>query len=138
MSDKVTMCQNSLNISIIVPVYKEAKNIKPFLIRMESVLDQLHTSYEIIFCLDPSPDETEAVIEEEAKRNSKIKLIVFSRRFGQPAATIAGILHSRGENVVVIDVDLQNPPELIPTMLEKSKEGFEVVYAKRKSRRGET
>lgn len=125
-------------LSIIVPVYKEALNIKPFLTRMESVLDKTGLSYEIVFCLDPSPDQTEQIIEQEIERNSNIKLLVFSRRFGQPAATMAGILHCSGETCVVIDVDLQDPPELIETMYHKLKEGYEVVFAKRKSRKGET
>lgn len=125
-------------ISVIVPVYKEAKNIQPFLLRMETVLTRMNLPYEIIFCLDPSPDNTQEVIEQEIERNPNIKLILFSRRFGQPPATLAGILSCNGETCVVIDVDLQDPPELIETMYEKLKGGFEVVYAKRKSRKGET
>ena len=129
---------NTVPISIIVPVYKEEANIKPFLVRMEKVLDQLKLDYEIIFCLDPSPDNTEQVIQAEMNRNSRIGLIVFSRRFGQPAATMAGILMCRGQTCLVIDVDLQDPPELIPSLYSKLNEGYEVVYAKRRSRKGET
>lgn len=125
-------------LSVIVPVYKEAANIKPFLTRMESVLDKTGLTYEIIFCLDPSPDHTEQVIEQEIERNPNIKLLLFSRRFGQPAATMAGILNCKGESCVVIDVDLQDPPELINEMHKKLQEGYEVVFAKRKSRKGET
>lgn len=125
-------------ISVVVPVYKEAGNIKPFLQRIETTLNKSNLSYEILFCLDPSPDNTENVIQEEIERNPSIKLIVFSRRFGQPAATMAGILYCKGKNCVVIDVDLQDPPELIQKMYLKIQEGYEVVYAKRKSRRGET
>ena len=126
------------DISVIVPVYKEAKNIKPFLNRMEKTLEKISSNYEIIFSLDPSPDNTAEVIEEEIKRNPRIKLIIFSRRFGQPAATIAGILYCRGKSCVVIDVDLQDPPELIQEMHEKLNDGYEVIYAKRRSRKGET
>ena len=133
-----TKKQDQIQLSIIVPVYKEAQNIKPFLSRMEGVLKNASLTYEIIFCLDPSPDQTEEVIQEEINRNPSIKLLVFSRRFGQPAATMAGILNCKGEACVVIDVDLQDPPELIVTMHEKLKEDYEVVYAKRKSRKGET
>lgn len=125
-------------ISIIVPVYKEAKNIQPFLRRTELVLNKIGISYEILFCLDPSPDNTEEVIQTEIQRNTNIKLIVFSRRFGQPPATMAGILHCKGNYCLVIDVDLQDPPELIETMYQKAQEGYEVVYAKRRSRKGET
>ena len=124
-------------ISVIVPVYKEERSIQPFLQRTEPVLDRLG-SYEIIFCLDPSPDQTEEVIRKEAERNPRIGLLVFSRRFGQPAATMAGILNCRGQWCVVIDVDLQDPPEMIETLLRKAEEGFDVVTARRRSREGET
>lgn len=130
--------KNKVEISVVIPVYKESKNIKPFLERLEPVLDKLKTTYEIIFCLDPSPDNTEEIITQEIQRNSNIRLLVFSRRFGQPAATMAGILYCKGEACVIIDVDLQDPPELIEQMYNKLKQGFDVVYAKRKSRKGET
>lgn len=133
-----TSCQLIKQVSVIVPVYKEAENIKPFLKRMESVLQKAQFTYEIIFCLDPSPDSTETVIQQEILTNPNIQLITFSRRFGQPAATMAGILHCKGETCVVIDVDLQDPPELIEKMYHKLQEGYEVVYAKRLSRKGET
>ncbi|MGO9133457.1 MAG: glycosyltransferase family 2 protein [Methylovirgula sp.] len=124
-------------ISVVVPVYKEEKSIRPFLARMEKVLSGIG-SYEIIFCLDPCPDETEHVIREEIARNDRIGLLVFSRRFGQPAATMAGILNCTGQWCLVIDVDLQDPPELLEEMLVKAKEGYDVVTARRISRAGET
>ena len=134
--------ETPIDISIVVPVYKEAANIRPFLERMEPVLAQISERYEILFCLDPAPvesnDRTDEVIQEEINRNKRIKLVVFSRRFGQPAATMAGIAISKGAACVVIDVDLQDPPEVILQMHTKMKEGFDVVYAKRKSRKGET
>lgn len=125
-------------LSLVVPVYKEEANIGPFLQRTEAVLARMGISNEIIFALDPSPDNTEGVILEEINRNQNIKLLVFSRRFGQPAATMAGILTCTGETCVVIDVDLQDQPELVEQMYAKLQEGYEVVYAKRRSRRGET
>ena len=109
----------------------------PFLARAVPVLERLGT-YEIIFCLDPSPDRTEAVIREEIARNPRIGLLVFSRRFGQPAATMAGILNCRGDWCAVIDVDLQDPPEVIETLWRKAQEGFDVVTARRSTREGET
>jgi dolichol-phosphate mannosyltransferase len=127
-----------LRISVVVPVYKEQDSIRPFLARMEPVLAAIGGGYEIIFALDPSPDRTEEVILEEIARNGQIKLLVFSRRFGQPAATLAGIFSCTGETCAVIDVDLQDQPELIATMFAKLGEGYEVVYAKRRSRKGET
>jgi polyisoprenyl-phosphate glycosyltransferase len=127
-----------VELSVVVPVYKEAGNIKPFLQRTEAVMARLGVSYEIIFAMDPSPDETEIVILREIERNPSVKLILFSRRFGQPAATMAGILNCTGEKCVVIDVDLQDQPEVIEQLYAKMAEGFEVVYAMRSSREGET
>ena len=127
-----------VNVSVVVPVYKEAGNIKPFLQRTEAVMEKLGVSYEIIFALDPSPDDTEGVILREIERNPAVKLILFSRRFGQPAATMAGILNCTGEKCVVIDVDLQDQPEVIEQLYNKMAEGYEVVYAMRASREGET
>jgi dolichol-phosphate mannosyltransferase len=127
-----------VSVSVVVPVYKEAGNIKPFLQRTEAVMEKLGVSYEIIFALDPSPDDTEGVILREIERNPAVKLILFSRRFGQPAATMAGILNCTGEKCVVIDVDLQDQPEVIEQFYNKMAEGYEVVYAMRASREGET
>ncbi len=132
--DRVSGC----NLSVVVPVYREEANIPPFLERMEAVLKGLGGSYEIIFCLDPSPDRTEEVILEEISRNPSIKLVVFSRRFGQPSATMAGLLLCKGAACAVIDVDLQDPPEVIPEMYARLRDGYEVVYARRRSRKGET
>ena len=129
---------SAVAVSVVVPVYKEAGNIRPFLQRTEAVMERLGVSYEIIFALDPSPDDTEAVILREIERNPAVKLILFSRRFGQPAATMAGILNCTGEKCVVIDVDLQDQPELIEQLYNKMAEGFDVVYAMRSSREGET
>lgn len=127
-----------IDISVVVPVYKEEANIRPFLERMEPVLASISERYEILFCLDPSPDKTADAICAEQRRNRRIKLVVFSRRFGQPAATLGGIALSKGAATVVIDVDLQDPPEVIAALHAKMKEGFDVVYAKRRSRAGET
>ena len=125
------------DLSVIVPVYCEEQSIRAFLARIEPVLAAIG-SYEIIFCLDPSEDRTEQVIEQEICRNPRIGLLTFSRRFGQPSATMAGILHCRGESCVVIDVDLQDPPELIAQLYDTLRQGFDVVYARRRSRKGET
>jgi|TARA_B100000959_G_scaffold189375_1_gene198115 dolichol-phosphate mannosyltransferase len=127
-----------IEISIIVPTYNEEENIKPFLERTEKVLDKIGKSYEIIFALDPSLDNSENIILEEIKRNKNIKLLKFSRQFGQPAATMAGISNCKGSYCVIIDVDLQDPPEIIENLYNKIISGYEVVYAKRKSRKGET
>lgn len=125
-------------ISVVVPIFKEEETIKKFLNRIVPVMEKLQVQYEILFCFDPSPDRTELIIMEEIQRNENIRLIKFSRRFGQPAATMAGIHLCKGDVCVVIDVDLQDPPEIIEEMLAKWNEGYKVVYAKRRSRKGET
>lgn len=126
-----------IQISVIVPVFNEEKNIGPFLKRLEPSLDKVGT-YEVIFCVDPCTDGTVAAIEREIKRNPRIRCLVFSRRFGQAAATMAGIHKCVGDTCVPIDVDLQDPPEIIPAMYAKYIEGFDVVVGKRRSRQGET
>jgi len=125
-------------VSVVVPVYKEEGNIDEFLRRMTPILENITPAFEIIFALDPSPDRTEEKILTARSRDSRIKLIKFSRRFGQPFATLAGLEYSAGDSVVVIDVDLQDPPELIVQMIGKWREGFDVVYAQRRTREGET
>ena len=126
-------------LSIVVPVYNEEKNIKIFLDRLISTLIKITDDYEIIFALDPSNDKSEQIILDEININKKIKLIVFSRRFGQPISTIAGIENSSGDYCVVIDCDLQDPPELIEDMFNKiTKYKLDVVFAVRKSRKDKT
>ncbi|MBL9213271.1 MAG: glycosyltransferase family 2 protein [Opitutaceae bacterium] len=124
-------------LSVVVPVYKEEKNIPEFLRRMRPILSGLTEDYEIIFSLDPSPDRTEDVILEQRAADERIKLLKFSRRFGQPMATLAGLQYSAGEAVVVMDVDLQDPPELLHEMVAKWREGYDVVLPQRRQRTGE-
>lgn len=126
-----------MEISLVVPVYREEKNISEFLRRVRPVLDALTKDYEIIFSLDPSPDRTEEVILAERQRDSRIKLLKFSRRFGQPMATLAGLQYSHGQAAIVMDVDLQDPPELIHDMVAKWREGYDVVLPQRRARTGE-
>jgi dolichol-phosphate mannosyltransferase len=121
------------DISVVVPIYREEKTVRLFLSRLEPVLERLG-SYEIVFCYDPSPDRTKEVVLEEIIRNPRIRLLCFSRRFGQPSAMMAGIHHCIGKTCVVIDVDLQDPPELIADLYHKLQEGYDVVLAKRRRR----
>ncbi|HEY3754524.1 MAG TPA: glycosyltransferase family 2 protein [Opitutaceae bacterium] len=124
-------------LSIVVPVYKEERNVPEFLRRVQPIAERLSADYEIIFSLDPSPDRTEEVILAERARDGRIKLLKFSRRFGQPMATVAGLSYSRGDAVIVMDVDLQDPPELIEVLVAKWREGYEVVLPQRRHRTGE-
>jgi dolichol-phosphate mannosyltransferase len=125
-------------LSLVVPVYKEEGNIAPFLERMGKVLRGVGMKHEILFCMDPSPDGTEALIRKAIAKDRRVRLMRFSRRFGQPAATLAGLKEAQGDAVVVIDVDLQDPPELVREMVERWRAGADVVYAQRRSRQGET
>ena len=124
-------------LSIVVPVYKEADNIPEFLRRIRPILAPLTEDYEIIFSMDPSPDRTEEVVLEHRATDPRIKLLKFSRRFGQPMASLAGLEYSRGDAVVVMDVDLQDPPELLGEMMAKWREGYDVVLPQRRARTGE-
>lgn len=125
-------------LSVVVPVYNEEKNITPFLNRMLAVISELGCFYEIIFILDPCSDNTEHIITEKLSDNNNIKLLIMSRRFGQPACTIAGIHYCSGDICVAIDVDLQDPPEFIADLIKKWQEGYDVVCAQRRTRKGET
>jgi dolichol-phosphate mannosyltransferase len=124
-------------LSIVVPVFKEEDNIQEFLRRMLPILEQLTPEFEIIFSLDPSPDRTEEIILEHRARDPRVKLLTFSRRIGQPMATLAGLQYSTGDAVVVMDVDLQDPPELILEMVAKFRAGYDVVLAQRRTRQDE-
>src|SRR3954469_9583502 len=124
-------------LSIVVPVYKEEKNVPEFLRRIRPILAGVTEDYEIIFSLDPSPDRTEDVILEQRAADERVKLLKFSRRFGQPMATLAGLEYSAGDAVIVMDVDLQDPPELINEMLANWRAGYDVVLPQRRQRTGE-
>ncbi len=123
-------------LSIVVPVYNEEKNIKTFIETTIPILEKLD-KYEVIFCLDPSFDNTENIIKDNIKLNKNIKLIKFSRRFRQSNSILAGIENCSGDYCVIIDVDLQDPPELIEQMYSKAKEGYDCVYAQRIKKVGE-
>ncbi|MBL8664628.1 MAG: glycosyltransferase family 2 protein [Candidatus Odyssella sp.] len=124
-------------ISVIVPVYNEEENVPLLLERLVPVLEKIG-DYQILFALDPCTDGTEAVLRRAIAANPRIGYLRFSRRFGQPAATMAGILHCTGRYCAVIDADLQDPPEVIADLHAKAREGFDVVYATRRSRQGES
>jgi polyisoprenyl-phosphate glycosyltransferase len=125
-------------LSIIVPAYNEEANIEPLYRRLSGVLDQLDLDWELIFSVDPCPDRTEERILELRSQDKRVKMLRFSRRFGQPMATLAGLEVATGDAAVVIDCDLQDPPELISELVARWREGFDVVYAQRRTRAGET
>jgi len=127
------------SISIVVPAYNEIDNVANVCSRVSEVLTSAGIAdWELIFSVDPSTDGTEEAIRELADEEPRIKLIRFSRKVGQPAATIAGMAASTKDACVVIDCDLQDPPELITDLVMGYREGYDVVYAQRRTREGET
>ena len=130
--------RDTIELSIVVPVFREQDNVPLFLRRVVPILEGLTRSFEIIFALDPSPDQTEAVILDARKADPRVKLLKFSRRVGQPMATLGGLQYSQGNAVIVMDVDLQDPPEVLPDMVMRWREGWDVVMAQRRSRDGDT
>jgi len=131
------MTINRSMISVVTPAYNEEGNLEVFYERTRATLEQCDLSWEIIFSIDPSTDRTEEILKSLNKRDPRVKVIRMSRRFGQHMAAIAGMEVSKGDVVVVIDCDLQDPPELIKEMVDKWRMGYDVVYAQRRSRAGE-
>lgn len=130
--------RNGIVYSIVVPLYNEELVIDESYRRLKKVMDSTKENYEIIFVNDGSRDKTREKAEIICRNDERIKLINFSRNFGHQAAITAGMDLAYGDAVVVIDADLQDPPEVILKMIEKWKEGYEVVYGKRVKREGET
>lgn len=124
--------------SIVVPMYNEESVIYETHKRLTKVMQNLGENYEIIYINDGSIDKTSQIILDIAKTDSNVRMLDFSRNFGHQTAITAGIDYASGDAVIIIDSDLQDPPEIIPEMIDKWKEGFEVVYGKRKQRKGET
>ena len=124
-------------ISVVVPIFNEEQVLPKFISTMSGVLNALNEEWEILFVADPCFDRTLDICREANKANPRFKLLALSRRFGQPAATMAGLAYSRGKVVVVIDCDLQDPPALIPDMIALWREGNKVVIPQRRTRAGE-
>ena len=127
----------SVVVSIVVPVYNEEQSLQKFLSTLRGVLDDVTAEYEVIFAADPCTDRTIDILKAEHAKDPRIKLLLFSRRFGQPAATMGGLNAAQGEAVIVIDCDLQDPPALIPDMLRLWRSGYKVVIPQRRTREGE-
>ena len=125
-------------ISVVVPAYAEERNVPLLYDRLARTLDGKGVDWELIFSVDPSPDATEDVILRLRKDDPRVKMLRFSRRFGQPSATMAGLAAASGDAVVVIDCDLQDPPEVVGEMIDRWRDGNDVVYGQRRSRAGET
>ena len=126
------------DLTLIIPIYNEEKNIKVLYERLSKVIESLNLDAEYIFINDGSKDNSLLLNKELAANYETVKFIDFSRNFGHQVAVTAGLDKSIGKAVVIIDADLQDPPELIKDLYEKYKTGYEVVYAKRKVRQGES
>ncbi len=125
-------------LSIVVPIRNEATNLDPFFDRLVGVLTHLGMSYEIICIDDGSTDASLPLLIQHHRKNPSIKVVELARNFGKDAALSAGLDYARGAAVIPIDADLQDPPEVIPELVSKWREGFEVVNAKRLKRAGES
>lgn len=126
-------------VSIVIPMYYEEKVVEECYSRLSQVLKKIEKyDYEIICVNDGSKDKTLEILEKIAKKDKKVKVISFARNFGHQCAVTAGLKYISGDAVVIIDADLQDPPELLPEMLKLWEEGYEVIYGKRKTRKGES
>ncbi|HEY2768521.1 MAG TPA: glycosyltransferase [Solirubrobacteraceae bacterium] len=124
-------------LSVVVPAYNERENIRTVYERLSGVLDVLDLDWELIFSVDPCTDGTEELIRQLCLESPHVRMLRMSRRFGQPMATLAGLEAASGDAAVVIDCDLQDPPEVIPKLVERWREGYDVVCAQRRTRVGE-
>jgi polyisoprenyl-phosphate glycosyltransferase len=132
------MEKRTVQLSVVVPAYNEQEVLREFHERLSAVLSSLPFAFEVVYVNDGSADDTLEVINALQNRDSRIALVDLSRNFGKEIAMTAGLDHANGDAVVVIDADLQDPPELIPELVKHWQQGYDVVYAKRISRDGET
>ncbi|MCK5128481.1 MAG: glycosyltransferase family 2 protein [Clostridiales bacterium] len=130
------MKNSEIKLSVVVPMYFEEAVVEECHSRLSAVVSDY--DYEVIYVNDGSTDNTLPMLKDIASKNNRIKIISFSRNFGHQAAVTAGVKYATGDCIVIIDADLQDPPEIIPDMINLWQEGYEVVYAKRKKRKGES
>jgi glycosyltransferase involved in cell wall biosynthesis len=125
-------------LTVVVPVYNEAESLPALRAALERVLTKLRVPYEIVLVDDGSSDDTWKVLKTWHKSDERVRAFRFARNFGKEAALSAGLFNSRGDAVVLMDSDLQHPPEIIPRFIEKWREGYDMVYAMRTSREGDS
>jgi glycosyltransferase involved in cell wall biosynthesis len=129
---------HEIEISVVVPIYREAESVEPLCRRLIPVLERVVGSFEILFVDDGSTDETLLAIRAQNMRDPRVKAVSFSRNFGKEIAIAAGLDHARGAAVVIMDADLQHPPETIADFVAKWREGHVMVYGQRTDRAGES
>lgn len=129
---------NNPRYSIIAPIYNEEGNIDKLYERISKVMDSTGDSWELVTINDGSRDRSVDLLEELTRKDSRVKVINFARNFGHQTAVTAGMHYASGDAIVIIDADLQDPPELILDMIERWKAGYQVVYAVREARKGES
>ena len=126
-------------ITVIIPAYNEEESLPPLYERLEKLMSSMeHYEFEILFVNDGSKDNTINLIKEYREKDNRISYVDFSRNFGKEIAMVAGLDYATGDCVIFMDADLQDPPELIPELVKYWEEGYDDVYAKRNSRKGET
>lgn len=125
-------------VSVVVPVYNEEECLNALHQRLTAVLECLREDYEILFINDGSKDSSLYLLRGLRDKDPRVGYYSFSRNFGHESATTCGLLKARGQTVILIDADLQDPPELIPEMVERWREGYDIVYAQRRTRAGES
>ena len=121
-------------LSVVVPVFNEEEVITKTNKRLNAALSTIDMDYEIIYVNDGSRDKTALIVSELCSKDTRLKFLNFSRNFGHQIAITAGMDYAKGDAIVVIDADLQDPPELIVDMVKEWRDGYDVVYAKRISR----
>ena len=130
MTDKI--------LSIIVPLYNESSNLTPFFDRLLPVLEKSEMKWEVICIDDGSQDDSAVILRHYHQKDNRIKLLFLSRNFGKERALSAGLSYAKGDAIIPIDADLQHPPETIPELIARWIEGYEVVYAVRNQRAGQS
>ena len=134
---KAKLASNQPTFSVVGPVYDEVETLRDFYDRVQAAMDAIGEPWELVLVDDGSTDGSSDVIRDLAFEDIRVRPVLFSRNFGHQIAVTAGMDYSRGQAVVIIDTDLQDPPELISELAEKWREGYEVVYAVRTEREGE-
>jgi dolichol-phosphate mannosyltransferase len=124
--------------SVVAPVFNESATLPEFYRRVREAMDSLKESWELVLIDDGSKDNSAEIMHKLARQDPRVRPVIFARNFGHQLAVTAGLDFSRGQAVTIIDSDLQDPPELIPEMIKRWKEGYQVVYAQRTEREGET